>query len=682
MYESINTYISSLHTTLALKYISFEYNNSLEEKLKPIDILPDDILNKLQNDSFVIIKDIVNENLFIIKFIYNNMIGSIYSNIFQKYLNREYNICKQINQNDIYFGPFFEKIYKIKNINFNRNNDILKITKGNLECIFTLEPLFSVFLNESNYKNLNSIQSKKFDCFSIFNNVHIDSSKYCVRSDSIDNWIETILQNIDKKEIFFYENFIDQIIEESFSRYNNKRTIKIKNLDDFKTLYSHIVSRIELFYKDCSGISIESIEINASELNSFYNTILQPFFSSSSFGIKDDEFSLDNMSHKESIIRKYFGGETNYALYIMYKKLTNYVNLSNNIKIKHYENEINKMLNLFLSKLIEFNDQYGFTGYFSKDDIKVISFYNFKTNDIPEFNYLILSNNNNIYCNEFYGFMPIKNISNSIYDTSLINKMIFPDRPYLFKDIYNVLKIFQKVSKLISHIDILIQKFECIIYTEGLFDKWNVDYSVSSMKFKPIIQELFDSITYVDNTEYMNYILDIQSEKVIMNNKSNINFNYNEDSENSNEIDSNLTNISDLDNPYDLELEKRENELNQKKERERKEKLELERKEKEKLEQDRIRNEKIEQEKKEREKLELQKNQIDLELENEDKKKISIKKKPVVRKKPVEKVINTDEDNKIQETPILKKIEKKETQSLPVVAPVRRRASALQNASS
>jgi len=78
----------------------------------------------------------------------------------------------------------------------------------------------------------------------------------------------------------------------------------------------------------------------------------------------------------------------------------------------------------------------------------------------------------------------------------------------------------------------------------------------------------------------------------------------------------------------------------------------------------------------------LQKNQIDLELENEDKKKISIKKKPVVRKKPVEKVINTDEDNKIQETPILKKIEKKETQSLPVVAPVRRRASALQNASS
>ena len=125
MYESINTYISSLHTTLALKYISFEYNNSLEEKLKPIYILPDDILNKLQNDSFVIIKDIVNENLFIIKFIYNNMIGSIYSNIFQKYLNREYNICKQINQNDIYFGPFFEKIYKIKNINFNRNNDIL-----------------------------------------------------------------------------------------------------------------------------------------------------------------------------------------------------------------------------------------------------------------------------------------------------------------------------------------------------------------------------------------------------------------------------------------------------------------------------------------------------------------------------------------------------------------------------
>lgn len=667
MYESINTYISSLHTTLALKYISFEYNNSLEEKLNNIENIPDDILNKLQSDSFVIIKDIVNENLFIVKFIYNNMIGCIYSNLFHKYLNREYNICKQINANDIYFGPFFEKIYTLKNISFTRNNDILKITKGNLECVFTLEPLFSVFLNESNYKNLNSIQNKKFDCFSLFNNIHIDNSKYFIKCDTIDNWIDTVLSNIDKKEIFFYENFIDQIIEESFSRYNNKRTIKIKNLDDFKTLYSHIVSRIELFYKDCSGISIESIEINASELNSFYNTILHPFFSSSSFGIKDDDFSLDNIGHKESIVRKYFGGETNYALYIMYKKLSNYVNISNNIKIKHYENEINKMLNSFLTKLIEFNEQYGYTGYFSKDDIKVISFYNSKTNDIPEFNYLILNNNNNIYSNDFYGFMPIKNISNSIYDTSLINKMIFPDRPYLFKDVYNILKIFQKVSKIISHIDILIQKLECIIYTEGLFDKWNVDYSFPSLKFKPIIQELFDSITYSDNTEYMNYILNIQSEKIIMNTKSNINFNYNEESENSNELDSNLTNISDLDNPYDLEFERKE------KEKKEKERIELER------EKERIELEKIEKERIELEKNQLMQKQIELEVESEDKKKISIKKKPIIRKKPLEKVINGDEDNKIQETPIVKKIEKKEIQSIPQPPLIRRRAAALLN---
>jgi len=659
MYESINTYINSLHTTIAIKYISSEYTNYIEENLQNPKVVSDEIYNFLISNKFNIVKEVSNDTLLIIKFIYKNTLATIYSPIFVNYLNREYSICKSINVFDQYFGPYIDEIYILKSISFSKENENIKFSKGNGEYVFTIEPLFTLFLNENIYKNIPT-NINKFSLFSIFNDVHIDQASYTIKCDSIENWIDTIVMNCEKKEIFFYENFIDQIIEESFSRYNNKRTMKIKNLDDFKTLYSHIISRIELFYKDCSGISIESIEINACELNSFYNTILVPFFSSTSFGIREDEFTLENINHKESIIRKTFGGETNYALYILYKKLNQYVTFSSNIKIKHYENEINKILNIFINKLTLYNSKTGYTGYFDNDNIKIVSYYNHKTPDVPEFNVIMLNNNNNIYNDNYHGFMPIRFINNNkLYDTSNISKMIFPDRPYIIKDIFVLLNSFKKISKMISHINILIQKLECLIYTDNLFTKWNEEYSRMSAKSKIFIEELLDSLNYSDFTEYSNYIIDCQCEKITSENtnKSNINFNIVNDSD---EIESE-SNMSD--NTF-ISPEEREFE-----------------------------NGKIENIKKIEKPTptpvqEVVKQEINIidefEIQQEETKKI--KKKPGRKPKNQEIVITDNEDNKIQKDQVdsiktsTRKAEKqnipKEPKELKEEAPVRRRGRA------
>ena len=132
MYQTIDTYKSSLHTSIAIKYISLEHNNFMEESLPLINAPSQDVIDRLCKTPLKIIKTINNNNYFIIKFYYDNdKIGTFYSSIFSKYINREYHICKEINEYEQYYGNYIEELYYLKNYKFKLNDDNVQLEKSN-----------------------------------------------------------------------------------------------------------------------------------------------------------------------------------------------------------------------------------------------------------------------------------------------------------------------------------------------------------------------------------------------------------------------------------------------------------------------------------------------------------------------------------------------------------------------